>query len=116
MVFAMQCIEAEMPKLARKIDQQRRLAQAENYQRKGSANEYLLNRFLPAEMFDAAMAFPAYAPTIWCVIRHLCAVKRRTEKLRSAAEIQVLRTLITCEIHLLARQRAVLAAQRIAAE
>ena len=104
----------DLASLARKIDCDRRRVKAEGYTRQ--AGREILARFLPADLFRAAMAEACDPATTWAVIRHLCAVKRRMGALLGRPAVEALRSAITNEIHLFARQRHTLAGLRHAAE
>jgi hypothetical protein len=89
---------------ARLVDIETRQRVAEKYIR----SELCLRDYLPRDLLAEAMEWPQDASVTWRVIRHLCAVKRYMAVAQwSATKLGwgTVRILITCELHLWAKQK-----------
>jgi hypothetical protein len=102
MATALQAADAAMPLLGRKLDQDRRRLFAQSYDRTRSLT---LEQFLPRKLHGVALIAPRDPQVTWEIIRSLCASLRRARHQGARVSVVTLRTLITCEIHLYARQR-----------
>jgi hypothetical protein len=113
MVNALETALAEMGNLSLKADRQTRALAARSYDRRRS--EYTLSRFLPPDLFCLALADQDSPAVTWMVIGHLCQSLRydrragRSWGMWGDAAVNAKRQLVTCELHLLARQKAVAA-------
>ncbi|MTJ81759.1 MAG: hypothetical protein F8N37_12175 [Telmatospirillum sp.] len=103
---ALAAADAAMPVLGRKLDRDRRHMAAQHYDRWRC---YTLETFLHPALLREARADMTDPRVTWRVIRSLCASLRYHRAGRSRVFSGVcesaLRTLITCELHLLARQK-----------